>query len=347
MELAHDWIEDAVRQHQLNVVGPIDQHQLRPWSAVLLAQTNAGNLFFKASADVIGFEPALTEAIYRWKPKLISEVLAYDAEHRWMLKADGGHRLKEVFKDGLEVENWTRILRDYADLQITLAPHSEELLTLGVRDRRLSVLPDLYRDLLEDRDWLLLDQSQGISSSEYEILVDSISTVNEMCDRLSGFNIPPSIHHNDLHDGNIFVNEDRFLFFDWGDSSVSHPFFSLRTAFVSVENTFGLEEDHPIFETLASAYLDTWSDHESMENLWQAFALAKRLWALSSAIKYWTIFAQLESSREEYKTAVPGLLKEFLELNPDLGSTYPRNNNKSHPPTTPLSSIDLKENSAN
>ena len=320
---AHQWIGDVLSRRSLGLIAPIQPHQVGPWSAVLLVPTEKGDLYFKASAEVIAFEPALTEAIHRWKPELIPAVLAYDAEQRWMLMADGGRRLRDVFKDGPEIENWSRILANYADLQITLAAHSEELLSLGIRDRRLSVLPDLFSELLADRDWFLLDQSEGISSSEYESLVDGISIVKAMCDKLSRFNIPPSIHHNDLHDGNIFVNEDRFLFFDWGDCSLSHPFFSLRTAFVSVEYTFGLEEDHPIFEKLAAVYLDAWSDYESMENLLQAFALARRLWAISSAIKYWTIFGRLESSRAEYETAVPGLMKEFLGLNQDLGSSLP------------------------
>ena len=323
IDLTHQWIRDALSRHSINLKGPIVQHQLRPWSAVLLVPAETGDFYFKASADVIAFEPSLTEAIYRWKPGLIPEVLACDAEKSWMLMADGGRRLREVFRAGLDAEKWTEILADYAELQIALAAHSEELISLGVRDRRLSVLPDVYCALLKDLDWLLIDQRHGISRSEYKRLVDGISTVKEMCDELSRFNIPSSIHHNDLHDGNIFVDKDRFLFFDWGDSSVSHPFFSLRTAFISVENTFGLEEDHPIFEILAAAYLDAWSDFESKENLWQAFALAKRLWAISSAVKYWTIFGQLQSYREEYKTAVPGLLKEFLGLNPELGSSEP------------------------
>lgn len=319
MERAHLWIEDALNQHQISIVGPIEQHQMRPWSAVLLAPTTSGNLFFKASAEVIAFEPALTDAIYRWKPGMIPEVLAYNAPNSWILMADGGRRLREVFKAGLDMENWTEILAEYAELQIALSQHIDELFAFGVRDRRLSALPALLNEILSDRDWLLIDQNDGISSAEYQCLVDAAPYVAELCSKLSNFNIPSSIHHNDLHDGNIFVNDGRYLFFDWGDSSVSHPFFSLRTAFVSVEYTFGLEEDHSIFKKLASAYLDAWSDYETKENLWQAFALAKRLWALSSAIKYWTFFGQLESSREEYKTAVPGLMKEFLDLNPELG----------------------------
>jgi 23S rRNA G2445 N2-methylase RlmL len=54
---------------------------------------------------------------------------------------------------------------------------------------------------------------------------------------------------------------------------------------------------------------------ETEENLWQAYQLANRLWSISSAIKYKTQIQQIAEMREEYATAIPGLLQEFLEAN--------------------------------
>ena len=49
----------------------------------------------------------------------------------------------------------------------------------------------------------------------------------ERCELLAAFGIPETIQHDDLHDGNVFVRDGRNLFFDWGDSCVSHPFHTL------------------------------------------------------------------------------------------------------------------------
>jgi RIO-like serine/threonine protein kinase len=62
----------------------------------------------------------------------------------------------------------------------------------------------------------------------YRRLRDLAPHVETLCAELSSYNVPASLHHGDLHDGNIFVRDGGFLFFDWGDSSVTHPFFSLR-----------------------------------------------------------------------------------------------------------------------
>ena len=39
--------------------------------------------------------------------------------------------------------------------------------------------------------------------------------------------LPETIQHDDLHDAQIFVRDDRYLLLDWGDACVSHPFFTL------------------------------------------------------------------------------------------------------------------------
>jgi hypothetical protein len=315
---AHQWISDALSRRSIDIVGKISQYQVRPWSMVLLVPTEEGNFYFKVSSEGLAFETELTHALYKWRPNQVPEVVAHDSERRWMLTADGGMRLREKFNSGLAVENWSTILSTYADLQKDLGDRVEEMLSFGVHDRRLAVLPDLYLELLADRDSLLIERPGGITLGEHQRLRAAGPKVAEMCRQLDGYGIPASIHHNDLHDGNIFVKDGRYLFFDWGDSSVSHPFFSLRTVFVSIENTFGLDENDPLFDKLASSYLESWIDHEPAEKLRRGFELARRLWSISSAIKYWTIFGQLGPDKDYFPEAVPGLMQEFLELNPEF-----------------------------
>ena len=213
---------------------------------------------------------------------------------------------------------WAEILALYANLQMDLAAHVDELLHLGSPDRRLTLLPALYRDLLAEPEWLLIDQHEGLTTAEYQRQLDATPQVTDLCQQLGAFAIPMSLHHNDLHDANIFVTEGRTIFFDWGDSSIAHPFFSLRTVFVSIEYTFSLDEQDLIFDDLAEAYLQPWTAIETTEHLTAAFKLAQRLWALSSAVKYKTLLRQTVAIGDEYATAVPGLLQEFLAANPEF-----------------------------
>ncbi len=326
LDQVKEWIQHALTRTGLALTGPIERVQERPWSIVLHVPSDTTDFYFKACAPVSIQEAGITAALYRWQPNCVPAVLAADAKKGWFLMADGGQTLRHAFRlpgrgrsrTAPTVDSWRAILIRYAGLQIDLTAHVNELLQLGAPDQRLAIFPDLYHDLLAEQEYLLIDQPDGLTTVEYERLLAAAPQVTALCQELSAYNIPMSLHHNDLHDANIFFADSHPLFFDWGDSSIAHPFFSLRTVFVSIEYSFGLDEADPFFAELAQAYLQPWTVMETQANLITAFALARRLWALSTAMKYKTQLRQLPAMRAEYALAVPGSLQEFLTMNPEL-----------------------------
>lgn len=315
---AHSWIEDALTEQNSVLTGPIQQPHIRPWATVLRAPTNVGDVFLKAVVPAFSHEIQVTQALYHWCPDYLPHVLKSDVTQGWMLIADGGQRLREAFTTKPTLEQWSDVLTAYAYVQQTLVDHVDELLAFGLPNQRLDHFPHLYETLLADTQWLCVDQSEGITSMEYQRLIKAIPYVHDICQRLSSHAIPNSIHHNDLHDGNIFAANGRYLFFDWGDSCISHPFFSLRTAFISIENTFNLEEDDPVIKKQARIYLKSWADFETVEHIERAFGMAQRLWSLSTAFKYHSLLNDLPSARDENTGAIPALLQEFLDANQEL-----------------------------
>ncbi|MFN2125825.1 MAG: phosphotransferase [Candidatus Promineifilaceae bacterium] len=311
------WIEQSLKEQGIKLTGEITATHRRPWSTVLHVPTDSGDVYFKAVGPPFAFEPPLTDVLYHLYPDCIPRVFAVDPNRGWILTADGGQTLRQAFKNGLDRQTWNEVLALYGGLQIDLAARVDSLLALGTRDRRTSKLPELYKTLLEEKEWLLLDQKDGLTTADYRRLVNMLPQVEAMCRQLAAYAVPDSLHHNDLHDANVFYNNGAITFFDWGDSSIAHPFFSLRTVFVSMEYSFDLEEDDPIFDEFAWAYLLPWLVYETEEDLWQAYRLASRQWSLSSAVKYKTQMQQIAEMRQEYATAVPGLLLEFLAKNPN------------------------------
>lgn len=309
------WIYKELEHMDLGVTGPIKQVHVRPWSTVLHVPTIEGAVYCKASAEVLSHEPGLTKSLSLWRPEYLPRVLAADTEHGWMLMADGGTRLREVIKTDRDIRHWEKLLPHYADFQIELADRLTDLLALGIPDRRLATIPEQYEKLLDNKDILLIGHSVGLTSAEYLRLRNMKTHLGSLCERLANSPVPESIHHGDFHDGNIFLNDHHYVFFDWGDSSVAHPFFSLRTAFVSLEYTLGFEEDAPEFDRLRDAYLETWLPYGSREVLQDTFDLAARLSPISSALGWNRVISSIEESlRDDYAGAIPSLLQEFLKL---------------------------------
>jgi hypothetical protein len=240
--------------------GPIEQPHVRPWSTVLRVPTSAGNVWFKANHPELAHEARVVSLIARRRPDLVPQLLAADLERGWMLMADGGERLRDVTAREGHLGRWLSILPLYGELQLALMGDADVLAAAGALDRRLPRLPDAAASLA-------LDDAQ-------------LAQVCDWCDRLATLGIPASIEHDDLHDGQVFVCSGRYLFFDWGDACVTHPFCTLS---VTLEGSlrWGLDADadEPTVDTrpFLDAYLEPFERYGSRQELLEAARSAVRL----------------------------------------------------------------------
>lgn len=309
------WIRSALHSRGLRIAGDLDLFYIRPWSKVIRVPTVAGHVYFKAVAPALKHEVAITAALNAWQPSRTLPVLAMNEARDWLLLPDGGTRLREIIRASRDYRHWEDVLRNYAGLQIEMAQRVIDMLALNVPDRRLAALPALLSQLLEDTKILRIDQKDGLSPDEHRRLLALKPQLAKMCEQLAGAGIPETLNHGDLTDGNVFMTDGRPRFFDWGDCAVSHPFYSLRTSFVSLYFSLGLDDEAggPEFDYLRDVYLETWTSFAPREKLIEAFRLSKPLAAINGALGWHYILRTLSDvEREEYAVPVPALLREFL-----------------------------------
>jgi hypothetical protein len=245
----HDWIGSHLEELGLQPTGDPQQPHIRPWSTVLRIPTNGGDVWFKANMPVLSYEAAALGVLAERRPDVVPELLGADVELGWMLMADGGERLREVIERERSLGPWLDVLPRYGLLQIDMAEDSDRLVALGLPDRRLAILASEYDELI--------DRVATVTDTERRRLRALVPTIAEQCDQLASAGVPETIQHDDLHDGQIFVRDGRYLFFDWGDSCVSHPFFSMS---VTLEGNlaWGLADvqDSEDIAPYRGAYLD-------------------------------------------------------------------------------------------
>jgi hypothetical protein len=246
-----EWLAEAAAwiRERVEVTGEIEQPHVRWWSTVLRVPTADGNLFFKAVAPVHRFEAGLTARLAELQPGRVTEVVDVDAERGWFLMRDAGTRLRELLETPADLHHWERVLPEYARLQLEVAQYADEFLSLGTPDERLAVLPDLFRELLAAR-------PQGLTEDELRQAHAAVPRFEEMCLALAEDGLPETIQHDDLHDGQVFVRDGRYLVFDWGDSCVSHPLLSLTVTLRSTAAAFDLEPGGLELCRLRDAYLE-------------------------------------------------------------------------------------------
>jgi hypothetical protein len=288
---------------------------------VLRVRAGGQVYFVKASPPALRYEAALTQAIAHRHPEQTVELLAVEAERGWLLMCDGGPLLRDHFQSCPDLSLWHSALADYARLQIAERDQIDNYLDMGLPDRKPAQLRDALEQLIAEQRMVPVDLVEEFTDRELERLKARLPDVGEICRQIDQFPVPAAIDHGDFHDGNIFYQDGGFRIFDWGDSGVGHPFMSLRTAFVSVENTFGLDEEDPSFNDLRDAYLTPWRSIAAGADLRKVFDLARRIWAIPGALRWASALrAGPPDEFEKYVFAVPSLLAELLAALEEPGS---------------------------
>ncbi|TCB92693.1 aminoglycoside phosphotransferase family protein [Micromonospora zingiberis] len=313
---ALDWVTEALARTGRRVTGPVEP-RIRPWSLVWRVPTDAGAVWFKANSPGTRYEAGLLATLARLTPGRVLDPIAVDLDRGWAVLPDGGATLREVAGGESDPSRWERVLPEYAELQRVTVAHVDELLALGVPDHRPEVLPELFAQLLDDRAALLIGTPDGLTTETYDRLRGLLPAYAERCRWLAGSGVAPSIQHDDLHDGNVFVASTGHRFFDWGDASVAHPFGTLLVTLRSIAYTTGRASTDPALVRLRDAYLEPWTDRFERDALRRMAGVAAWVTVVSRSLSWRRALATADPTRAEYAAAVPGWLEELLADEPD------------------------------
>lgn len=310
-ERVASWIEGALSPLGYTLTGPLEPVRDSDWSQVLRVPTSRGPLYFKSSAPIFGYEPALTKLLDETLPGAVPHVLALDTERHWMLMADAGTPFRDSVEKSRNLSLWEAMLARFAQVQQAAIPHRDELLWAGCPDRRLATMPALFAELLADRERLLVGAENSLSPDEYERLLDYEIEVRALCDALAAYAIPETLHHDDFGAGNVLVSGDKYVFYDWAESAITHPFCSLFIALRWAR--YVGEYDESSLARMRDAYLAAWRDYGSPDDLRASFELAQRLATLSRSLTWHRLSVSVDKGPEwEHADAPSYWLRSFL-----------------------------------
>jgi hypothetical protein len=310
LESVHAWIRSQLERLGLEPAGEIEQPHVRPWSTVLRVPTDDGDVWFKANMPTQAFEVAVVETLAARRPDLVPTLLATDLQRGWMLQGDGGTRLREILEETGDFDVWIEILPLYAELQMDVAADRDRLLAAGVPDRLLASLPGQFEEVLADAEAL-----ETLTQDERRRLASLAPRIEAECRELADYGLPETIQHDDLHDGQVFVRDGRFLFFDWGDACVSHPFYTLVVTLAVLAYRLELDHDAPELDRFRDAYLEPWTRFRPLRELEQAYPFAYRLGVLCRGLTWRSVVAVLpQPLRDDEADAVPERMRMLLEV---------------------------------
>jgi len=254
-----------------------DSVQDTPWSYVVRFETSEGYVYLKHTPDLIALEPTITQVLHDQFHASVPKVVAHNAELNCFLMKDAGRPLREVLKQQFDAELFCKAIDQFTSMQLTVADHVNVFLDIGVPDWRLDKLPDLYKQLLSQKDILIAD---GLSEAEINTLEKLLPTVCKLCKKLFSYSIKQTIVQCDFHDNNILIADtsQAITFIDLGEVVISHPFFSSVGCLRQIKKHHALTDTDDRYLQIMDACLKNYIKFESKENLSDAFATANILW---------------------------------------------------------------------
>lgn len=281
------WMQIELSRHGLRLGEGWTQDNMGPDFCLLRLETNGPAVWFKAVGGPNLREYPITTTLAAIRSSHLPEILAHHPGwHGWvMTEADGCH-LHET--SGLL--EWQNVAGSLASLQIESLGATDSLVASGCQDLRVTQLEPRIDSFLELVAGLMtvqpLSPPRILTRPELNFLEKRL---RQACDRLGSMGFCDSLGHADLNPGNVIVNDDRAVFLDWAEATVSHPFF----AFEYLESLFRrLRPDLESCSThLREAYVHPWMAFYSEEQVENALKVAPLLAPLAFALGY--------SSRQE------------------------------------------------
>jgi len=293
-----EWIDVQVKDLGFELIEPIDVMKSWGISCVLKASSTGGFFYLKESSTLPLFadEPVVTAGLARLFPDHVPKPVGIHPERHWMLLEDFGKTIRSTKPDAGVRED---VFRCFGALQVESVAQVDKLLEMGCRDRRLTHLMGQIDGLVEDPH--IVDK---LEASEIERLWELMPRLKDQLGELASFGVPETLVHGDLHLGNVAVRDGTYLFFDWTDACVTHPFFDMMDVFY--------EKDDALRSQFQNAYLEAWTSFESMERLQKCWKLAGSLYYLHHAVSYQHITASLEAINQPELDDAPRFLRGLL-----------------------------------
>jgi hypothetical protein len=322
VEDARDWVADRLREHGLRLTGAWDQPHAREWSSAISFDTTAGErVWFKVNGGGTSYEPRLVALLGDLVPGLAPEVLAVDADRAWSLSRDAGPTMRTVHPPEELWPHWEGVLARYAEAQLTLGWHAEEMLDTGAPHLAPLQLVGHFRRLRDALAALAPDRG-GLTAEQLEQVDALAPSYRAWCEELAASPVRESVNHDDLHSANICWPADDAAaarIIDWGDASVAHPFGTMLATLNSIAYAAGVfgedgnVEDRRVLR-VRDAYLETFTTLAGRADLERWVWLARATGCVSRAMSYEAALGEASPdvmAAEDYP--VRGWFLELLE----------------------------------
>ena len=278
------WASQYLSSHGYTLKSKLPENVLNtPWSNVVRFATSDGYIYLKKTPALLALEAPIIQILHDQFNASVPIVIARNTELNCFLMKDAGRPLREILKQQFDAALFCRAIDQFTSLQLATADNVDVFLDIGVPDWRLDKLPDLYMELLSQKEMLIEDGLSEIDISKLETLSPRVSN---LCKKLSSYSIRQTIVQPDFNDNNTLIDDisQNITIIDLGEIVISHPFFSLVNCLHQIKKHHGLTIKDDTYLRIMDACLKNYMNLDSKTHLLEAFEIAQTLWFV-----YWAL----------------------------------------------------------
>ncbi|MET1035981.1 MAG: hypothetical protein ABWX68_12175 [Arthrobacter sp.] len=265
---AHAWISGVLASYGLGRAGPAEPRGTHLWSTEIAVPTDHGPLVFRANCPGQLAEAAVASAAAALAPAQLVMPLAVDAPRGWMLSPDYGQALRPL--PAADERSWTRLVRDFARVQLDLLPFGDELFDAGLLQLDPAWLPAHVEDQVALHASLPPGHPLRLAEGDAAELRSGMAEVRRMCAFLAAGPVPLSLDHHDLRRGAALVPTaagEPLRFTGLGGAYWAHPFSSLGVPVREMCKELSTTPADPRVARVVAAYLERWGEYGTVDEL--------------------------------------------------------------------------------
>ena len=286
------------------------------YSVVYQIKTSRGIFYLKQVPEALFLEPYTLRILHASQCQYIPEIIAENKDlHCFTTTSCGDISLRHLFQNEVNLEILNQGIDTYTQIQRKLEDKTESLLALGLPDWRLHHFPTRYNALINNTTLL---KNDGLTSKEIERLHQLIPTCIELCEKATQYKIKETISHCDIHDNNMLLDKKTGVIhiIDWGETVVTHPFFSLNGCLWNITYHHKIKETDANYHLLQLQCISAWLDQYSETTLQEVFNITHQLLGIYAALAYERMYQMTQNEsytvQQEHPGSIAGCLRTFL-----------------------------------
>lgn len=287
------WALNTLRELDYSIPNSTPETILQtPWSSVYRFITEQGYCYLKKVPDALSKEPQIIDLLRKACAAPVPKLIANNPKEHCFLMQDAGMSLREFFKQEFNAELFIKIIYEYIAVQHKSIAYLPDFFNLGVSDWRLTKIPELYLELIQQKELL---RSDGLTNAELNQLSQLTPKLIAWCEQLSYYAIPDTFNHSDFHDNNILIDPktQQITLIDLGEVDISHPFFSLSNILHWIKKNDVLPND--TFQALQQQALQPWLDYAPRDHLLKTLSLIQQYWSVHAMLAEYRLLTSVDS----------------------------------------------------